>query len=216
MIILDTNVLSEPMRADGNVAVAAWLDRQIIDTLYLTTVNLAELLLGIELLPLGLRRSKLKARIGEIVNVFGERRTLVVDARAARLFSVLVARARAAGLAVLSDIGMAMVKTTNALPEPARGGAYTDRGSGYRGGGAELFWAGSVVGGGFPGRDLTVRGWGVSRNDDRSALTAGCGGGLPIWPGRATMAVAEEMGGQDDRSGDPWRQGGDAAGYWRA
>jgi hypothetical protein len=76
--------------------------------------------------------------------------------------------------------------------------------------------AGSIVGDGFPGRDLTVRGWGVSRNDDRSALTAGCGGGLPIWPGRATMAVAEEMGGQDDRSGDPWRQGGDAAGGWRA
>jgi predicted nucleic acid-binding protein len=100
MIILDTNVLSEPMRADGNVAVAAWLDRQITDTLYLTTVNLAELLLGIELLPLGLRRSKLKARIDKIVNVFGERRTLVFDARAARLFAVLVARARAAGYAI--------------------------------------------------------------------------------------------------------------------
>jgi predicted nucleic acid-binding protein len=100
MIILDTNVLSEPMRADGNVAVAAWLDRQIIDTLYLTTVNLAELLLGIELLPLGLRRSKLKARIDEIVNVFGERRTLVFDARATRFVAVLVARARAAGYAI--------------------------------------------------------------------------------------------------------------------
>jgi predicted nucleic acid-binding protein len=100
MIILDTNVLSEPMRADGNVAVAAWLDRQITDTLYLTTVNLAELLLGIELLPLGLRRSKLKARIDEIVNVFGERRTLVFDARATRFVAVLVARARAAGYAI--------------------------------------------------------------------------------------------------------------------
>jgi predicted nucleic acid-binding protein len=97
MIILDTNVLSEPMRADGNPIVANWLDRQIVDTLYLTTVNLAELLLGIELMPLGMRRSRLEARIGEIIDVFGERRMLVFDAKAARLFAILVARARAAG-----------------------------------------------------------------------------------------------------------------------
>jgi len=97
MIILDTNVLSEPMRADGNAAVAAWLDRQIIDSLYLTTVNLAELLLGVELLPFGMRRSRLEARIGEVINAFGEARMLPFDARAARLFAVLVGRARLAG-----------------------------------------------------------------------------------------------------------------------
>ncbi len=100
MIVLDTNVLSEPMRADGNPAVAAWLDRQIADTLYLTTINLAELLLGLELMPLGLRRSGLEARIAEVINTFGERRTLVFDARVARLFAVMVARARAAGHAI--------------------------------------------------------------------------------------------------------------------
>jgi predicted nucleic acid-binding protein len=88
------------MRADGNPVVANWLDRQIVETLYLTTVNLAELLLGIELMPLGMRRSRLEARIGEIIDVFGERRMLVFDARSARLFTVLVARARAAGHAI--------------------------------------------------------------------------------------------------------------------
>ena len=100
MIILNTNVLSEPMRADGNPDVAAWLDRQITETLYLTTVNLGELLRGIELLPLGMRRSRLEARINEVINAFGDRRTLVFDAPAARLFAVLVARARAAGHAI--------------------------------------------------------------------------------------------------------------------
>jgi toxin FitB len=100
MIVLDTNVLSEPMRADGNPAVANWLDRQIVETLYLTTVNLAELLLGIELMPLGMRRSRLEERLGEIIDVFGERRMLAFDTRAARLFAVLVARARAAGHAI--------------------------------------------------------------------------------------------------------------------
>lgn len=97
MIVVDTNVLSEPMRADGNPAVTAWLDRQRIDTLHLTTVNLAELFLGLELMPLGRRRSRLEARIGEIVNTFRERKTLVFDARAARFFAVLVARAHGAG-----------------------------------------------------------------------------------------------------------------------
>ena len=100
MIILDTNVLSEPMKADGNAAVAAWLDRQTIETLYLTTVNLAELLLGVELMPFGMCRSRLEARIGEVINAFGEARTLPFDAQAARFFAVLVARARVAGHAI--------------------------------------------------------------------------------------------------------------------
>lgn len=97
MIILDTNVLSEPMRAESNPAVAEWLDRQAADTLYLTTVTLAELLLGVELMPLGVRRSKLEARIAAVVNTFGEQRTLGFDTRAARLFAVMIARARGAG-----------------------------------------------------------------------------------------------------------------------
>jgi predicted nucleic acid-binding protein len=100
MIIIDTNVLSEPMRRDGDPAVTVWLDRQRPETLYLTTVNLAELLLRVEPMPLGLRRSRLEARIGEVVAMFGERRTLPFDARAARFFAVLVARAPAAGHAI--------------------------------------------------------------------------------------------------------------------
>jgi hypothetical protein len=82
------------------VAVAAWLDRQDIDTLYLTTINLAELLLGVELLPRGKRRSTLEARIGDVVNAFDGQRILSFDVRAARLFAILVARARAAGSAI--------------------------------------------------------------------------------------------------------------------
>jgi predicted nucleic acid-binding protein len=121
MIIVDTNVLSEPMRADGNPAVADWLDRQETDTLYLTTVNLAELLLGIELMPLGLRRSRLEARIGEVISAFGERRTLAFDARAARFFAVLVARARAAGHAIpVADGQIAAIAAAHGFAVAAR------------------------------------------------------------------------------------------------
>ena len=91
MIVVDTNVLSEPMRANGDPAVADWLDRQRPDALFLTTVTLAEVL------PLGLPRSRLEARITEVINAFGERQILAFDTRVARVFAVSVARARAAG-----------------------------------------------------------------------------------------------------------------------
>jgi predicted nucleic acid-binding protein len=39
MIVLDTNVISEPMRARGEPAVTAWLDRQAVDTLYLILLH---------------------------------------------------------------------------------------------------------------------------------------------------------------------------------
>jgi predicted nucleic acid-binding protein len=124
MIIVDTNVLSEPMRPDGNPAIAAWLDRQATDTLYVTTVNLAELLLGIELMPIGLRRSRLEARIGEVINAFGERRTLVFDARAARFFAVLVARARAAGQTIgVADGQIAAIAATHGFAVATRDAA---------------------------------------------------------------------------------------------
>jgi predicted nucleic acid-binding protein len=41
VIILDTNVVSEPIKPNGNATVRAWLDRQEIDTLYVTATCLA-------------------------------------------------------------------------------------------------------------------------------------------------------------------------------
>ena len=59
MIILDTNVVSEPLRAEPDSTVLAWLDAQEPRTLYLTSVSLAELLAGVEVLPAGRRRQAL-------------------------------------------------------------------------------------------------------------------------------------------------------------
>lgn len=121
MIILDTNVLSEPLRPNGSPIVTAWLDRQDPGTLYLTTVTLAELLLGIELLPLGLRRSTLQARIENAIDGFGARRMLAFDASAARLFAVLVARARAAGEAIaVADGQIAAIAATHGFSVATR------------------------------------------------------------------------------------------------
>ena len=47
MIVLDTNVVSEPLRPEPDAAVVEWLNRQEPRTLYLTTVTLAEILLPV-------------------------------------------------------------------------------------------------------------------------------------------------------------------------
>nr|VFJ72229.1 MAG: hypothetical protein BECKFW1821C_GA0114237_103248 [Candidatus Kentron sp. FW] len=97
MIILDTNVVSEPMKANGDPAVRTWLDRQVPQTLYLTTTSLAELLLGIELLPIGKRRKGLDVALNElIVSLFGSR-ILPFDQSAAAVYATLNSKARTHG-----------------------------------------------------------------------------------------------------------------------
>ena len=66
MIILDTNVVSEPMKLNGNPAVQTWLDQQAAETLYLTTTSLSELLVGIEMLPDG-KRAEPRWRVARLV-----------------------------------------------------------------------------------------------------------------------------------------------------
>ena len=100
MILLDTNVVSEPMKAIAHPGVQAWLDRQSAETLFLSTVSLAELLLGIEILPVGKRREGLGAALSELVtSLFGDR-VLSFDRPAAMAYAPLVGRARAAGTSI--------------------------------------------------------------------------------------------------------------------
>ena len=100
MIILDTNVVSEPMRPAGSPAVLDWLDRQMAETLYLTATSLSELLTGVEILPEGRRKEAMAAMMGGLVKaLFGER-VLAFDAPAARAYAQVVSRARAKGYSI--------------------------------------------------------------------------------------------------------------------
>lgn len=56
MIIVDTSVVSEVMRAAPASAVLAWFGRQSGAILFLTTIGEAELRAGVALLPEGRRR----------------------------------------------------------------------------------------------------------------------------------------------------------------
>lgn len=57
MIILDANVVSAAMRPQPQAAVVSWLNNQASETLYLSSVTLAELLFGLGVLPSGTARS---------------------------------------------------------------------------------------------------------------------------------------------------------------
>jgi toxin FitB len=97
MIMLDTNVVSEPLRAVASPAVIDWLDRQNIETLFLSTISLAELRYGVAALPEGRRKDGLRAALEErIFSLFGSR-ILAFDTAAAEAYAVIRARARAAG-----------------------------------------------------------------------------------------------------------------------
>jgi predicted nucleic acid-binding protein len=100
MIILDTNVVSEPLRPQPEPAVLQWLDAQEPQTLYLTSVNLAELLAGIEALPPGRRRSALQQALSERMMPLFEGRILSFDVAAAEAFARVNATAVAAGNAI--------------------------------------------------------------------------------------------------------------------
>jgi len=47
VILLDTNVVSEPMRSNPDRSVLTWLDAQSVESLYLATVSLSDLRPGI-------------------------------------------------------------------------------------------------------------------------------------------------------------------------
>lgn len=96
MIVLDTNVVSEAMKAKPSPAVRAWLDEQAAETLYLSSVTLAELLFGIAALPVGRRKNALAQTLDGLSQLFGDR-VLAFDAGAARHYAELAVRARAAG-----------------------------------------------------------------------------------------------------------------------
>ncbi|MEZ5823557.1 MAG: type II toxin-antitoxin system VapC family toxin [Geminicoccaceae bacterium] len=130
MILLDTNVVSEPLRRTPEPRVVAWIDAQPLETLFLSAVTVAELRAGVELMPAGRRRDTLRDQL--------EKRVLPLFAGRVRPFSMdctqawagLLACARRAGTAIsaadsyIAAIAMAngfMVATRDTTPFVASG-----------------------------------------------------------------------------------------------
>jgi len=59
MIVLDTNVLSALMRQSADKQVVDWLDKQPRSSIWTTSVTILEIRFGLQILPVGKRRSAL-------------------------------------------------------------------------------------------------------------------------------------------------------------
>lgn len=96
MIVLDTNVVSEAMKPEPHPAVRAWLNDQAAETLYLSSVTLAELLFGIAALPAGKRKDVLAQTLDGLMALFRDR-ILPFDSDAAIRYADLAVTARNGG-----------------------------------------------------------------------------------------------------------------------
>lgn len=91
MIVLDTNIISELVRARPAPAVVGWLDDQGASGLHLTAVTAAELLYGVARLPEGKRRTAMSVAVEGLLDQDFGGRILPFDVVAAGHYADIVA-----------------------------------------------------------------------------------------------------------------------------
>lgn len=105
MILLDTNVVSEPLRHAPEARVVDWIDAQVLETLYLAAITVAELRASVALLPAGRRRTGLHESLEKRVLPLFTGRVLPFDFACTQAYAELMAKARRAGLAIAAADG---------------------------------------------------------------------------------------------------------------
>lgn len=121
MILLDTNVVSEPLRQIPEVRVIHWIDAQAMETLFLSAITVAELRAGVALLPAGKRRSGLHENLEKRVLPLFAGRVLPFDLACTQAYAGLMAEARTAGLAVsTADDCIAAIAAANGFSVATR------------------------------------------------------------------------------------------------
>jgi toxin FitB len=99
VVVLDTNVISELMRAAPDARVQAWVRKVPPDLVYTTSVSLAEVRFGIACLPPGRRRDLLAAAADDVFGAFSER-VLPFDLSAASVYADIVVGREQAGVPI--------------------------------------------------------------------------------------------------------------------
>jgi hypothetical protein len=121
MILLDTNVVSEPQRQGPNTRVIEWMDAQPLETLYLSAITVAELRAGVALLSAGKRRDSLHENLEKRVLPMFAGRVLSFDMACAKAYAELLAKVRAAGVSIeTADACIAAVASANGFTVATR------------------------------------------------------------------------------------------------
>lgn len=105
MILFDTNVVSEALRPEPDARMIAWIDAQPLETVYLSAITVAELRAGVAMLPAGRKRNRLHDALEKQVLPLFVGHVLPFDGECTVAYASVLAKARAAGLAIATADG---------------------------------------------------------------------------------------------------------------
>lgn len=105
MILLDTNVISEPLRPQPNERVVAWLDSLILEDVYLSAITVAELRLGVALLLNGKKKNVLHERLEQSILPLFAGRILPFDEPVAAIYAQIRSYAKTHGKEIAAADG---------------------------------------------------------------------------------------------------------------
>lgn len=97
MIILDTNVVSEPTKEQPNPSVLRWLESLPRQAAFITSITAMELSAGVERMPTGKRKDNFTKQNRFLIDEVYKDRILAFDLVAAELCGVLIAENWSAG-----------------------------------------------------------------------------------------------------------------------
>jgi hypothetical protein len=108
VILLDTNVLSALMQREPDQTVVAWLDEQPSESIWITSITVFEVRMGLELLATGRRRSQLEQKLDRLLVEDLDGRVQLFDRAAADAAGTIAASRQRAGRTVeIRDVQIA-------------------------------------------------------------------------------------------------------------
>jgi predicted nucleic acid-binding protein len=97
VIIVDTNVVAEVMRASPTPAVVAWLNAQNSASLFLAAITVGEIRYGLRIMPKGRRRQTLEEGFDQIIATAFAGRILAFGEHAASHYGEVMGRRKELG-----------------------------------------------------------------------------------------------------------------------
>jgi toxin FitB len=97
MILLDTNIISEIMKRTSSSKVMHWLDEQETTKLFISTISIAEISYGLNVLPNGNRRMQLMQAFHEAILASFKHRILSFDELAAHAYGKIMTKRKELG-----------------------------------------------------------------------------------------------------------------------
>jgi predicted nucleic acid-binding protein len=104
-VLLDTNILAELVKPNGNPAVHAALAEIPTANVFLSVLTVGEIVKGIALLPPGPKKKHLTKWLVGIESDYGDR-VLSLDVETARIWGELTARAQKKGIVIPAADGL--------------------------------------------------------------------------------------------------------------